>query len=101
MQFAVLFSLNPEKAQTPPTEDLREAEFEAVRGFYMEGLMRQIWLRSDGSGAVAIVEAASADAAAEKLGGLPMVRAGVLQAPVIVPVSPYPGFAPRPKYKAL
>ena len=95
MQFMVLFSLNPEKAQTPPAEELREAEFEAVRGFYMDGLIRQLWLRSDGSGAVAIVEAASTDAAAEKLGGLPMVRAGVLQAPVIVPLSPYWGFAPR------
>ena len=97
MQFMVLFSLNPDKAQTPPAEELREAEFETVRGLYMEGLMRQIWLRSDGNGAVAIVEAASADAAAEKLSGLPMVRAGVLQAPVIVPLSPYWGFAPRSK----
>jgi hypothetical protein len=97
MQFMVLFSLNPDKAQTPPAEELREAEFEAVRGLYMESLMRQIWLRSDGSGAVAIVEAASADAAAEKLDGLPMVRAGVLQAPVVVPMSPYWGFARRSK----
>jgi Muconolactone delta-isomerase len=95
MQFAVLFSLNPEKAQTPPPEALREAEFETVRGFYMEGLMRQIWLKSDGSGAVAIVEADSADAAAKRLRELPMVRDGVLQTPVVVPLAPYPGFAPR------
>jgi uncharacterized protein YciI len=95
MQFAVLFNLNPAKAQTPPPAELREAEFETVRGFYMEGLMRQIWLKSDGSGAVAIVEADSADAAAQKLGELPMVRAGVLQTPVVVPLSPYWGFAPR------
>jgi hypothetical protein len=61
----------------------------------MEGLIRQIWLRSDGSGAFAIVEAASA--AAEKLDGLSMVRAGVLQAPVVVPMSPYWGFARRSK----
>lgn len=97
MQSMVLFSLNPDKAQTPPAGELREAEFETVRGLYMEGLIRQIWLRTDGSGAFAIVEAASADAAAEKLGGLPMVRAGVLQAPVVVPMSPYWGFAPRSK----
>jgi muconolactone delta-isomerase len=97
MQFMVLFSLNPDKAQTAPAEELREAEFEAVRGFYMEGLMRQVWLRSDGSGAFAIVESDSADTATEKLGSLPMVRAGVLEAPVIVPMSPYWGFAPRSK----
>jgi len=95
MQFMVLFSLNPGKAQTPPAETLLEAEFEAVRGLYMDGLIRQLWLRSDGSGAVAIVEDASAEAAAGKLGALPMVRAGVLHAPAIVPLSPYWGFAPR------
>ena len=97
MQLMVLFSLNPEKAQTPPPHELLEAEFEAVRGLYMESLIRQVWLRSDGSGAFAIVEAASVDDAAEMLGQLPMVRAGVLQAPVIVPLSPYWGFAPRAK----
>lgn len=67
MQLMVLFSLNPEKAQTPPPQELLEAEFEAVRGLYMESLIRQVWLRSDGSGAFAIVEAASVDDAAEKL----------------------------------
>lgn len=97
MQFVVLFRLNSEKAQTPTAGDLREAEFEVVRGFYTEGLMRQVWLRNDGSGAIAFVEATSAEVVAEKLAGLPMVRAGVLQAPEIVPVSPYPGFAPRSK----
>jgi hypothetical protein len=97
MQFAIIFSLNPEKAQTPPPTELREAEFEAVRGFYMDGLMRQIWLKSDGSGAVAIVEADSADVAAKRLNEMPMVRSGVLQTPVVVPLVPYPGFAPRSK----
>jgi hypothetical protein len=97
MQFMVLFSLNPDKAQTPPAGELLEAEFDAVRGLYMDGLIRQVWLRSDGSGAVAIVEDASTDAAAAKLGALPMVRAGVLQAPAIMPLSPYWGFAPRSK----
>jgi hypothetical protein len=95
MQFMILFNLAPEKAKTPPPQELLEAEFEAVRGFYMDSLIRQIWLRSDGKGAFAVVEAASADDAADKLGRLPMVRAGVLQAAVIVPLSPYWGFAPR------
>ena len=97
MQFMALFSLNPEKAQTPPPAELSEAEFEAVRGLYMESLVRQIWVRNDGSGAFAIVEAASAGDATEKLGRLPMVRAGVLEAPVVVALSPYWGFAPRAK----
>ena len=42
-----------------------------------------------------IVEAASTDEAAEKLGALPLVREGYLQPPTIVPLKPYSGFAPR------
>jgi hypothetical protein len=95
MQFMVLVSLNPEKAQTLPPETLREAEFDAVRGLYMKSLIQQIWLRGDGSGACMIVEAPSVDDVAEKLGGLPMVRQGFLQPPTIVPLAPYWGFAPR------
>ena len=42
-----------------------------------------------------IVEAASTDEVAEKLGALPLVREGYLQPPMIVPLKPYSGFAPR------
>jgi Muconolactone delta-isomerase len=94
MQFMVLVSLNP-KASNPPPKELGEAEAEAVRGLYMEGLIRQIWVRADGSGACIIAEASTAEVLAEKLSGLPLVRAGILQTPEIVPLAPYWGFAPR------
>jgi hypothetical protein len=42
-----------------------------------------------------IVEAASIDDVLEKLSELPLLRAGFLQPPMIVPLKPYPGFAPR------
>jgi hypothetical protein len=42
-----------------------------------------------------IVEATSADEVAAKLNALPLVRAGFLQPPMIVPLKPYSGFAPR------
>jgi hypothetical protein len=42
-----------------------------------------------------IVEAASTDEVAEKLGSLPLVREGYLQPPTVVPLKPYSGFAPR------
>jgi len=42
-----------------------------------------------------IVEAASTDDAAEKLNALPLVHEGFLQPPMIVPLKPYSGFAPR------
>jgi len=44
-----------------------------------------------------LVEASSTDEVAEKLGGLPLVRAGFLQAPMIVPLKPHAGFAPAPE----
>jgi hypothetical protein len=58
-------------------------------------LVQQIWLRGDAGGAFAIVEAASTDEVAEKLNALPLVRAGYLQPPMIVPLKPYSGFARR------
>jgi hypothetical protein len=80
MQFMTLFSWHPDKAETPA---------------YAAGLVRQIWLRGDAGGACAIVEAASTDEVAEKFNALPLVREGYLQPPMIVPLKPYSGFAPR------
>jgi hypothetical protein len=42
-----------------------------------------------------MVEAASLEDATERAGALPMVRAGLLQPPTIVPLQPYRGFGPR------
>jgi nicotinamidase-related amidase len=46
-------------------------------------------------GACMIAEATSTDEVAAKLNALPLVRAGYLQSPMIVPLKPYSGFAPR------
>jgi len=95
MQFMILFTRHPNKAATPAPTDLSEAEFEKVRGFYADGLVQQVWLRGDTGGACMLVEANSTDEVTEKLGELPLVRAGFLQSPMIVPLKPYSGFAPR------
>jgi muconolactone delta-isomerase len=95
MQFMILFTGNPDKAKTPAPADLRETEFDTVRRLYTDGLVRQIWLRGDTGGACMIVEASSTDEVAAKLNALPLVRAGFLQSPLIVPLKPYSGFAPR------
>ena len=79
MQFMVSVVLNPDKANATSPKELVVAEFEAVRGHYMNGALRQIWLRADGSGGVILAEAESAETVAETFGALPMVRAGVLQ----------------------
>jgi hypothetical protein len=95
MQFMTLFSWHPDKGKALAPADLREAEFEMIRGLYTVGLVRQIWLRGDAGGACAIVEAASTDEVAEKFNALPFIREGYLQPPMIVPLKPYSGFAPR------
>ncbi len=91
----ILFTGNPDKAKTPALADLTDVEFETVRRLYTDGLVRQIWLRGDVRGACLIVEATSTDEVAAKLNALPLVRAGFLQPPMIVPLRPYSGFAPR------
>ena len=95
MQFLIIFTRDPLKSAEPTPAALREAEFEAVRQLYSENFVRQIWLRGDVAGACAIVEATSPEDAAERVGTLPLVRAALLQPPVIVPLKPYPGFASR------
>ena len=92
MQFMILFTWHPDKAETPAPADLREAEFEKVRGLCV---VQQIWLRGDTGGACMIVGATSTDEVAAKLNALPLVGASFLQPPLIVPPKPYSGFAPR------
>jgi hypothetical protein len=89
----VLLTRDPDKPAAAP--DLQEQEFETVRGFYMDGLVRQIWYRGDTRGACMIVEAASAEEVTARLGALPLLRGGFLQKPLIVPLKTYPGFARR------
>jgi hypothetical protein len=47
----ILFTRHPDKAATPPPSDLRDAEFERVRGLYADGRVQQVWLRGDAGGA--------------------------------------------------
>ena len=67
-----------------------------MRGFYAGGFVQPVWLRGDAAGACMMAEAISADEVVEKLKALPLVQAGFLQPPMIVPLKPYLGFAPRP-----
>jgi hypothetical protein len=66
MQFIILFSRHPDKAQTPAPADLRDSEFQTVRGLYTDGLIQQVWLRGDAGGACMIAEGASTDEVAAK-----------------------------------
>jgi muconolactone delta-isomerase len=94
MQFMVSVSLDPAKGSASQPPGLAAAEFDAVRGLYMAGILRQIWVRADRSGAIILAEAASAEAAAKTFATLPLVREGIMQVPEVTPLEPYFGFAP-------
>jgi hypothetical protein len=47
MQFMILFSWDPEKAQPPVAADLRESEFQTVRGLYT-----MVWFNRPGFAAM-------------------------------------------------
>ena len=96
MQFMVLFSRDPAKANETPSSEVRNAEFQRVRQMYAEGLVQQVWLRGDAGGACMIAEAPNKETLAQAFSTLPLVKAGTLLAPMIVPLKPYSGFSPAP-----
>jgi hypothetical protein len=67
---------------------------EAVRALelYQEGTIRELYFRADREEAVLILECADEREAKEKLGTLPLVRAGLIGFEAI-PLVPYPGFS--------
>jgi hypothetical protein len=92
MQFMILFARTPENIGVPIPEALRDSEFHAIRRLYGEAVLRQVWLRSDVSGACALIEAESTEHATSKINQLPLVEAGILERPLVIPLKPYAGF---------
>ncbi len=68
------------------------AEAARVWELYQAGVVREIYFRADRPAAVLVLECADGDEAAEVLGTLPLVRAGLI-AFDLVPLVAYPGFA--------
>jgi hypothetical protein len=56
------------------------------------GVVRETYFRADQHEAVLMLECANADEAREKLAGLPLVQAGLIEFEII-PLVPYDGFA--------
>jgi muconolactone delta-isomerase len=67
---------------------LREEESCRARTLYLEGHIRNIWHRSDVTGACLLWEADSEDQVREMLNTLPFVKASLLEVTVI-PLRPY------------
>ena len=95
MQFLVVLRRRTEAFSAEQVSALLEPEAQAARALYQEGFTRQIWSRGDEPGAVELIEAADVEEVKQCLDSLPMYKRGMLVAQMIVPLTPYRGFAPR------
>lgn len=85
----ILVTLQPAEGVKP--EDLRAhvvEENQAVWELYKADIIREMYFRGDGRGAIFVLESASIDASKEALSPLPMVRDGLLIAEFI-PLNPF------------
>jgi muconolactone delta-isomerase len=81
----------PPEAFTPK---LLAHEGARVRELHAAGILRQIWLRGDVPGASILWEADSEADVRAAIDSLPIFKAGMLEILALVPLKPYPGFAP-------
>ena len=93
MQFLLVGTLQPDalSGKHPEITRLIEEERAHARKAYMEGSIRQIWMRSPEPGAVAILEANSLEDARKIAQSFPLAQAGLLDVKVIA-LTPYAGF---------
>jgi muconolactone delta-isomerase len=94
VQFMVLSARRTEQFADADFDRVIPEETEQVRMLYVQGVVRQIWLRDDRPGACFLVEAADVDEARHVVDALPMASCGLSEFTVI-PLSPYRGFGPR------
>ncbi len=76
------------------TPELVQGEAARVRALYASGILRQVWKRSDMPGAAILWEAGDEAEVRAALASLPIAQAGMLEVVALVPLEPYPGFAP-------
>ncbi len=68
-----------------------EAEARRVWELYKDGVIREIYFRSDRTSAILILECDNLEKAKEKLSTLPLVQEDLIYFDFI-PLAPYPGF---------
>lgn len=94
MQFMVLSRRRTEQFEEADFAEVLPAETDRVRRLYLDGVVRQIWLRDDLPSACFIVEAPDEAAAKSTVDALPMASSGLSEFTVI-PLRPYRGFGPQ------
>jgi hypothetical protein len=93
MQFMVLSRRRTEQFTDADFEQVIPTETDRVRTLYIDGVVRQIWLRGDLPGACFTVEAPDLDTAHATIETLPMAVSGLSEF-TIIPLNPYRGFGP-------
>ena len=88
-----ILALGKDKDGVGPAEFHPYLKLEAKRVWelYKEGVLREIYFRSDSPDAVLIMECKNAEQAREHLATLPLVEKGLISFEII-PLAPYPGF---------
>jgi hypothetical protein len=88
-----ILALERERPGTRPSDFAPElgAEASSIWRLYQDGIIRELYFRQDRSEAILILECADTAEARQVLGGLPLVRSGLIDFEII-PLIPYPGF---------
>lgn len=74
---------------------LLEAEAQAIRTLYAQGVVRSVWSREDTLGAALLLEADSLDQARAIVASFPLVQRAMAQIEQLIPLKGYRGFGPR------
>ncbi len=82
MKFVIIATRNPEADPSEFTPEVLEAEAKMALGFMAEDFVRELYSRTDGRGAVIVVEAEDEAAVEKKLGQLPLAVKGLLIAEI-------------------
>ena len=94
MQFLVVTALKHGVLENGVPENFHQLikeETAQTRQGYLDGSLRQVWLRATGHGAIALIEAATQESAEALINAFPLFKAGMVDAEIIG-LTPYTGF---------
>jgi muconolactone delta-isomerase len=95
MQYLAISRMRIDKYSDDDFKPYLDDEAERARTLYSDGHVRQIWYRGDERGACSLLEADSEQGARDIIESLPLVKAGMLELVLLIPLLPYRGFGPR------
>ncbi|WP_431102985.1 hypothetical protein [Roseateles noduli] len=74
------------------TPERMKAEADYVRSLYAQDIVRQVWSKAGGGGALLMLEVPSEGEAVRLMSGLPFVKDGLLRIEQTYSLAPYRGF---------